>query len=134
METFNTIVSIASGSSVIIALIITLVKPIREKITHAKEREKKQQENFEALRDEIKEVRGAIQEVQNKQQISEKDELRTQLLMLLADYPDEKAEMMKLAEHYFGDLSGNWYLTSLFNKWLETNNIAKPEWFRREDT
>lgn len=123
METFNTIVSICSGASVIIALIITLVKPIREKITHEKERKEDLQKNFDALRKDIDEIK-------SRQHTSEKDELRTQLLLLIADYPQEYAEIMKLAEHYFGELNGNWYLTSLFNRWLEQNDIARPEWFK----
>ena len=60
---------------------------------------------------------------------SEKDALRTQLLLMLKDYPDEKAEILRLAERYFGELKANWYLTPLFNKWLEEYDVAKPEWF-----
>ena len=130
MELFNMIVAIAEGLTIICGLLAFFIRPIREKITRAKERERKAQENFEELKSEIKEIKADIKKVQDKQKNSEKDELRTQLLMLIADYPSEKAEIMKLSEHYFGDLSGNWYLTSLFNKWLEDNHIAKPEWFK----
>lgn len=63
-------------------------------------------------------------------QILEKDILRTQMLLMLKDFPEEKAEILKIAEHYFGDLDGNWYLTTMFNTWLTENNIAKPEWFK----
>ena len=60
---------------------------------------------------------------------AEKDTLRTQLLLLISDYPGETQEILKLAEYYFKKLHGNWYATSLFNSWLEKNNIARPEWF-----
>ena len=60
----------------------------------------------------------------------EKDILRTQLLLMLDDFPDETSEILKLAQHYFVDLEGDWYLTSMFNKWLEEKKIAKPEWFQ----
>lgn len=59
----------------------------------------------------------------------EKDGCRTQLLLLMSDYPDEKQEIMKLAEYYFDVLKGNFYLDSLFSEWLEENKIKKPKWF-----
>ena len=53
-------------------------------------------------------------------------------------YPEEKTEIMKLAEHYFkpksqGGLEGDWYMTGIFNKWLTDNNIGKPEWFNSDN-
>lgn len=60
----------------------------------------------------------------------EKDGLRTQLLLLLLLRPEEHQEILTLAEHYFITLKGNWYMTSMFNKWLEQNEVAKPEWFK----
>lgn len=62
----------------------------------------------------------------------EKDILRTQMLMMLKLFPEEKQEILKLAEHYFGDLNGNWYLTTMFNHWLEAHKIARPEWFKED--
>ena len=123
MEIFNSIVVVADGLLTLFGLAALFIKPLRDRITKAKERDKKTQENFDNLSRDVKEIK-------EKQAISEKDELRTQLLLLLADYPTENAEIMKLAKHYFSDLDGNWYLTSLFNRWMETNSIAKPEWFR----
>lgn len=61
---------------------------------------------------------------------SERDSCRTQLLLLLSDYPEERNEIMTLAGHYFGDLKGNWYMTTIFNDFIEKNGIAKPEWFK----
>lgn len=60
----------------------------------------------------------------------ERDGLRTQLLLLVLLKPGEKQEILTLAEHYFKDLKGNWYMTSIFNTWVEENGIAEPEWFR----
>lgn len=59
----------------------------------------------------------------------EKDGLRTQLLLLILIKPGEKTEILRLAEHYFKVLHGNWYMTSIFNNWLKTENVANPEWF-----
>lgn len=67
----------------------------------------------------------------------EKDVLRTQLLLLLVMMPDEQKEILTLAERYFrkppNGLGGNWYMTSLFDKWIIAHNSgAKPEWFKTE--
>lgn len=58
----------------------------------------------------------------------EKDGLRTQLLLLLLLQPDEEAEILKIAQHYFVKLKGNWYMTSMFSKWCKTRDL-RPEWF-----
>lgn len=59
----------------------------------------------------------------------EKDVLRTQLLLLILLRPAEQQEILTVGEHYFRNLQGNWYMTSIFNKWLTESNIAEPEWF-----
>ena len=72
-----------------------------------------------------------LEEILHRLQIGEKDDCRQQLLLLMADYPDDVQEIMTIAEHYFKDLKSNWYLTSIFNNWLEKKKIARPEWFER---
>lgn len=63
---------------------------------------------------------------------SERDNCRIQMLIMMTHYPHETSQIMKLAQHYFGDLHGDWYMTGVFNKWLVDNNIGKPEWFNPE--
>lgn len=74
--------------------------------------------------------------IKGKLLLLEKDGLRTQLLLLLLLMPEEKKEILTIAEHYFAKppagLGGNWYMTSLFDKWLEKHGEAKPEWFKTE--
>lgn len=60
-----------------------------------------------------------------------KDGIRTQLLMLILLQPSETTEILRVAEYYFVTLKGNWYMTSIFNKWLVKENVAKPEWFKK---
>lgn len=74
----------------------------------------------------------AIERIEKKLDKLERDSCRTQLLLLMSDYPGRTEEIMRLAQHYFDDLVGNWYMTSLFNKWMEDNKIGKPEWFKEE--
>lgn len=59
----------------------------------------------------------------------EKDGLRTQLLLMILMRPEEKKEILTLAQHYFVDLKGNWYMTDVFTKWCEERGL-EPEWFK----
>ena len=67
--------------------------------------------------------------IKGKLVILEKDVLRTQLLLLILLKGEEQQEILTIAEHYFKDLHGDWYMTSIFNKWLKEKDIAEPEWF-----
>ena len=67
--------------------------------------------------------------VKEKLTALEKDVLRTQMLLLILIRPEETKEILTIGEHYFHDLKGDWYMTSIFNKWLKESNIAEPEWF-----
>lgn len=67
--------------------------------------------------------------VREKLTTLEKDTLRTQMLLLILMKPEEKKEILTIGEHYFKELKGDWYMTSIFNKWLESSGTAEPEWF-----
>lgn len=64
---------------------------------------------------------------------NEKDNVRTQMLLVMSDYPQEEKELMTLAEHYFCDLRGNWYMTSIFKNYCARNNMPIPEWMPNKD-
>lgn len=70
--------------------------------------------------------------IKGKLLVLEKDGLRTQLMLLILLKPEEKTEILRLAEHYFRVLKGNWYMTSIFKKWLTENKVGEPEWFNPE--
>ena len=71
-------------------------------------------------------------EIKEKLTTLEKDGLRTQLLFMLLMQPEEQTEILKIAEHYFVKLQGDWYMTSLFAKWCDRHNL-EPEWFNRKE-
>lgn len=65
----------------------------------------------------------------------ERGVLRTQLLVMIFLKPEEKTEILKMGERYFGDkesggLEGNWIMTPIFNKWCKEQKIT-PEWLSR---
>lgn len=100
------IVSIAFGGSSLVTLIIFLIN------------------RHDMKKSEIEKI--------NKQLLKlEKDSIRTQLLILMENYTDaDEQELLTCAEHYFIVLKGNWYMTAKFNRFLQKNNIAVPEWFK----
>lgn len=80
-------------------------------------------------KDALEEIRNNVKEIKKEQRKLEKDSCRTQMLLLMAEYPQQHEEMMKLSQHYFSVLNGDWYMTTLFAKWLRESNITKPLWF-----
>jgi len=55
-----------------------------------------------------------------------KDTLRIQLLMIMSHQPENIDTILKLAETYFVDLHGDWYMTSEFNKWAKAHDVEVP--------
>lgn len=83
----------------------------------------------------LKAIEDKLGEIEKNQKTAEKDALRTQLLMMIASYPEEKTDIMRLAEYYFHRLDGNWIAKAIFNKWLEQYcDGFKPEWFNEGGT
>lgn len=76
-----------------------------------------------------------IQAVNNRHGIKskvrklEKDSCRLQLLFLIYNTPDETQEIMTLGQYYFETLKANWYMSSLFDKWLKSRKLPRPNWF-----
>lgn len=73
-----------------------------------------------------------IDKILEEQKKTEKDNLRTQLLVMMNMMPNNHEEIMTLAERYFKELKGDWFYSSLFSKWLKDNNVEKPLWFDKQ--
>ena len=86
----------------------------------------KKKENIE---EKLKPISEKIDKLLNEQKKNEKDNLRTQLLVMMTVMPNDHSEILTLAERYFGELKGDWFYSSLFAKWLKENEIEKPLWF-----
>ena len=59
----------------------------------------------------------------------ERGVLRTQLMVMIFLKPEEKTEILTMAERYFakkedGGLDGNWVLTPIFERWCEAQNVT----------
>lgn len=74
----------------------------------------------------IESFREAVDELIDTTRETRRDTLRIQLLMILAHQPDNIDTILKLAQTYFVDLHGDWYMTSEFNKWAKAHDIEIP--------
>lgn len=54
------------------------------------------------------------------------DTTRTQLIMLMEHQPHNYDTIIKVAERYFCQLRGDWYMTSLFKDWAKREGIEIP--------
>lgn len=64
-----------------------------------------------------------IQPLATKIDAIEMDTTRIQLIDMIREEPDNEDSILKLAKHYFVDLSGDWYATALFNDWCAERDI-----------
>lgn len=78
-----------------------------------------------------KQIEQDLEEIKSAQIRSEKDVLRTQLMVMLKDFPQETTDILRLGEHYFVKLGGNWILSDIFQKWAQDNNVSLPNWFSK---
>ena len=76
-------------------------------------------------------IEAKLDKIIAEQKKSEKDQLRTQLLVMMNLMPQNHEEIMQLAQRYFNELKGDWFYSSLFAKWIKDNNIEKPIWFEQ---
>lgn len=113
--------TIATTATTIIALVLIYLIYRSEKKAHKE------------LSDHIKESSILQEEVraymtENKAQLLDirKDTLRIQLSQYMKDQPENIDTILKLAETYFVQLKGDWYMTSEFSKWADSQGIKVP--------
>jgi len=83
----------------------------------------------ESIESKLQPIGEKIDKILNEQKKTEKDNLRTQLLVMMNMMPNNQEEIMTCAERYFKQLEGDWFYSSLFAKYLKENNIEPPIWF-----
>ena len=109
----TTILTIVLSSNALTVLITAIITALGNRKTKLKEIEKK------------------LEAIEKNQKTAEKDTLRTQLLVMIADFPDETTDILRLAEHYFKDLDGNWVASALFNEWAKDHCESAPTWAKK---
>jgi hypothetical protein len=116
----NILLAILGGGNIVV-----FIKFLIERHDRKKERaEDKADAKAEAEDDEKNEL-AAIKDRLTK---LEKDGIRTQLLLMILLRPEEKTEILRVAEYYFVKLRANWYMTGMFKTWCDAHGL-EPEWF-----
>ena len=87
---------------------------------------------IQARKNRQKEIEEELKEVKEKLDIAEKDALRTQLMVMIKDFPNEKTDILRLAEYYFSNLDGNWVMSNIFREWCKASETMLPTWFKGE--
>lgn len=64
-----------------------------------------------------------LDNISSKIDTIELNSTRNQLLTLMSDYPDNESEILKVANYYFNELNGDWYMTELFTKWCDGRGV-----------
>lgn len=60
----------------------------------------------------------------------EGDILRVEMKVMIANFPEREEDILKIGEHYFGELHRNWVMESSFRQYLDDRGIEPPIWFR----
>lgn len=61
------------------------------------------------------------------------DVCRLEMLIMMNHYPTETIELLKIAQKYFVQLNGDFYMTGMFAKFMREHDIPIPKWFNEND-
>lgn len=123
------LVALLSGSGLISGIFSIINTIISRKSARGDEQAKIKSELAELKANTEKE----IAEIKTEVQENRLDMARIQLMLLMSDYPDDVSEIMKAAEKYFVTLGGNFYMDTLFAKWLKAYKLPQPSWFKHHN-
>jgi len=79
--------------------------------------------------DTLAQLNNSLAQINKELKLNKKDLVRLQLIVMIANFPDDEHEIMTIAENYFNVLKGNWYATSFFKSWLKDRDLETPMWF-----
>ncbi len=116
----ETIIIAILSSGALSALITGLFQYLQNK--------KSKKDGLESKVDDIIEDQLEIIKAQKKH---EGDIVRVELKLMISDFPDKEDDILRLGEHYFNDLKGNWVMWAVFKQWLDQRKIDPPVWFTR---
>lgn len=93
--------------------------------------QKKKMEN--ETQEELNGIKESLNDLKKEVALIKKDDIRTQLMVMIKDFPTEKTDILRLGQHYFEDLHGNWVLTNIFTEWLIEHEINIPNWLPKKE-
>ena len=113
----GTIVLALSSSGVLSTLITAVFQYLQTK--------RSQKDGLESKVDTLVADQNKIMKSQHRHEM---DILRVELKLMISDFPDQEADILRIAQHYFTD-GGNWVMSATFKQWLDQRGIKIPEWY-----
>lgn len=92
-------------------------------------RRNQSKEILEAIEANKKETEKRLDYIEKQQKENMLADTRIEMSIQMLHHPKNKQTILKLAEKYFKELHGDYYMTSCFNDWLKKNHVARPLWF-----
>lgn len=114
------IVGVLSSAS-LVALINGLFQRKRDKESKST--------GLESKVDTLVEDQMKMMKAQKKQ---EGDIIRVELKLMISSFPEKEEDILRLAEHYFKDLHGNWVMATTFKQWLDERGLEIPQWYSED--
>jgi hypothetical protein len=114
------IVGVLSSAS-LVALINGLFQRKRDKESKST--------GLESKVDTLVEDQMKMMKAQKKQ---EGDIIRVELKLMISSFPEKEEDILRLAEHYFKDLHGNWVMATTFKQWLNERGLEIPQWYSED--
>lgn len=68
-------------------------------------------------------VNWAISPITSQLNALEQSTTRSELLTLMANYPEDRRAISELAYHYFAELKGDSYVYSVYADWAKTHDV-----------
>ena len=115
------IVGVLSSAS-LVALINGLFQRKRDKESKST--------GLESKVDTLVEDQMKMMKAQKKQ---EGDIIRVELKLMISSFPEKEEDILRLAQHYFCDLHGNWVMAATFKSWLKQRGIELPDWYNENE-
>lgn len=69
------------------------------------------------------------EKIMEAQHRHEMDILRVELKLMISDFPEKEADILRIGEHYFKE-GGNWVMSAVFKQWLDQRKLTVPDWYR----
>lgn len=116
------IVAIIGGGAGFITALFTVGLKIHE--IHKTNKEKTFEERIKPV------IVDALRPTNDKLDAMQVDVTRIRLLDLIRHEPTDAENILNVAKIYFNKMDGNSEASKQFSRWLELENIKKPDWFK----
>lgn len=107
-----------------------IVGAILSILTYRDNKKSKSNETVNSIYKTIKDIDKRVESIEKTNKELQLDTTRLQLTQAMTNTPENLDTIEKIAERYFVELGGNWYMDAEFVKWAEKQGVPLPKWFK----